>query len=158
MFAATKAVATAAASGGVKGAAAAPPFLSRIVFMVRSSTTGENALLKAVDFYTSALHLPVRRVTDEWAELEANPYTILQLQMVTSESQVATGYSPILNFHIEPHGPISFEETVTACVQAGAHLDGPIQFPAHGKVAAFRTPDGHMIGLYAPAVSSNTPS
>lgn len=33
----------------------------------------------------------------------------------------------------------------------GAHLDGPIQYPAHGKVASLRSPDGHMIGIYEPA-------
>ena len=41
---------------------------------------------------------------------------------------------------------------VARCVQMGANLDGSIQYPAMGKVAALRTPDGNMIGLYEPTV------
>jgi predicted enzyme related to lactoylglutathione lyase len=42
------------------------------------------------------------------------------------------------------------DSVVAAAVQAGAHLDGPIQYPAHGKIASLRTPDGHMVGLHEP--------
>ena len=42
------------------------------------------------------------------------------------------------------------DATSAKCVQLGGQLDGPIQYPAHGKVAALRTPDGHMIGLQEP--------
>ena len=67
-----------------------------------------------------------------------------------------------------------FDTTITRLIQFGAHLDGPIKFPAEGKVgliiyypnickitkkylpfakkqkkkvAVMRSPDGHMIGL-----------
>ncbi|ONK75830.1 uncharacterized protein A4U43_C03F21010 [Asparagus officinalis] len=33
----------------------------------------------------------------------------------------------------------------------GAELDGPIKHEIHGKVAALRCIDGHMLGLYEPA-------
>ena len=131
---------------------------TRVVLFVRS---GE-ALIKATEFYHSALGLQVVRVTDEWAELrngmgprqqqevgdddDDDQRWSLSLQAVTTESQLSTGYSPILNFEVE-----DMDSTVSKCVQMGAHLDGPIQYPAHGKVAAMRTPDGHMIGLYEPA-------
>ena len=43
------------------------------------------------------------------------------------------------------------DTTVARCLQLGGHLDGPIQYPAHGKVATVKSPDGHMIGLYEPS-------
>jgi len=43
------------------------------------------------------------------------------------------------------------DSVIATSVQMGGNLDGPIQYPAHGKVATMRTPDGHMIGLYEPA-------
>ena len=41
-------------------------------------------------------------------------------------------------------------QTINAAIQLGSILDGPIKFPAHGKFAALKTADGHMIGLYEP--------
>ena len=118
--------------------------LGRVVFMVRK---GEG-LAKATEFYHSGLGLSVVRVTDDWAELRgSNSDVAISLQAVSTESQVATGYSPLLNFEVE-----DMDSTVAKCVQLGGCLDGPIQYPAHGKVAALRSPDGHMIGLYEPAV------
>ncbi|XP_040862481.1 uncharacterized protein [Glycine max] len=32
----------------------------------------------------------------------------------------------------------------------GAELDGPIKYEVHGKVAAMRCIDGHVLGLYEP--------
>lgn len=103
-------------------------------------------LPRSVQFYHEAVGLSVLRVTDDWAELSAGPTTILNLQAVSGEAQVSTGYSPLLSFHVS-----NLDQSVADCVQAGGTLDGPVQFPAHGKVAALRTPDGHMIGLYEPA-------
>jgi len=154
--------------------------LSRIVLMVRRSSDG---LGKAVDFYHRAVGLPLLRATDDWAEFDigggngggsdtasgsgvasTSTTTTLTLQAVDTESQLTTGYSPILTFALrgdsgsnndDDDGSASrkgMDETVAACVQAGAHLDGPIQYHAHGKIAALRSPDGHMIGLYEPVV------
>ena len=126
--------------------------LARTVLFVRKG--GGEGLTKAVEFYHSALGLQVIRVTEDWAELQPPPTTslgimndgwTLSLQAVTTEPQVSTGYSPLLQFEIT-----DMAMTITKCIQMGAHLDGPIQYPAHGKVAALRTPDGHMIGLYEP--------
>jgi predicted enzyme related to lactoylglutathione lyase len=120
--------------------------LSRIVLMVRK---GES-LIKATEFYHSALGLSLLRVTDDWAELSSDTVTI-SLQGVTSEAQVSTGYSPLLNFEID-----DMDDTIVKCMQMGGHLDGPIQYPAHGKIAAVRSPDGHMIGLYEPAIETTS--
>jgi predicted enzyme related to lactoylglutathione lyase len=117
--------------------------LSRVVLMVR----GAEGVAKAVNFYHAAVGLQVLRVTDDWAELTAGANGLtLTLQAVDTEPQLSTGYSPVLTFEID-----NMDETIAACAQAGGHLDGPIQYPAHGKVAALRAPDGHMIGLYEPA-------
>jgi hypothetical protein len=138
--------------------------LSRIVLMVR----GEAGLVRAVNFY-QLIGLKPERVTDTWAELlpSANPKSTgdspplssspaaaastprIHLQAVATgnEASVSTGYSPLLVFEVAPD---SLDSTIASCLQAGAHLDGPLQYPAHGKVATMRTPDGHMIGLYEP--------
>ena len=140
--------------------------LSRIVLMVRS---GEG-LAKAIEFYSAGLGLQVVRATDEWADLRCRPSPVLAdggdseillsddganelsslsicLQAVTSEAQVSTGYSPLLQFQVQ-----DMDHVIARCVQMGGHLDGPIQYPAHGKMAVLRSPgDGHMIGIYEPA-------
>jgi predicted enzyme related to lactoylglutathione lyase len=100
-----------------------------------------DGLIKATEFYQQGLGLTVTRATDEWVDLG-----ILALQAALSEAQVSTGYSPMLQFHVQ-----DMDSTIAKCVQMGGHLDGPIQYPAHGKVAALRSPEGHMIGLYEPA-------
>ncbi|KAI9918004.1 hypothetical protein PsorP6_013001 [Peronosclerospora sorghi] len=41
-------------------------------------------------------------------------------------------------------------DAVPRLLMLGAIMDGPIKYPAHGKTAAFRSPDGVMIGLYEP--------
>jgi len=133
--------------------------LSRIVLMVRGGGSGGDGLARAVHFYQT-VGLQVLRMTDDWAELEAinttapattsasaSPTIKLSLQVAQHESQLCAGYTPQLIFET-PH----LDTVVAQCVQAGGHLDGPIQFPAHGKVAMLRSPDGHMIGLYEPNV------
>lgn len=130
---------------------AATARLARIVLMVRP---GE-ALQKSTEFYQQGIGLTIVRATDEWAELRGGgenqhqhhpSWITIALHAVASEAQVSTGYSPLLQFQIQ-----DMDNTVAKCVQLGGHLDGPIQYPAHGKVAALRSPDGHMIGLYEPA-------
>jgi catechol 2,3-dioxygenase-like lactoylglutathione lyase family enzyme len=126
--------------------------LSRVVLMVRAG----DGLAKALEFYTAGIGLQAVRVTDEWADLRTDPVVInniattvpisICLQAVTSEAQVTTGYSPLLQFQVH-----NMDECIAKCVQLGGHLDGPIQYPAHGKIAALRSPDGHMIGIYEPS-------
>lgn len=43
------------------------------------------------------------------------------------------------------------EDAIQHAMAMGSTLDGPIKYPAHGKFAALRTPDGHMIGLFEQA-------
>jgi hypothetical protein len=46
----------------------------------------------------------------------------ITLQANTSEAQVSTGYSPLLNFQVD-----DMDATSAKCVQLGGQLDGPIQ-------------------------------
>jgi catechol 2,3-dioxygenase-like lactoylglutathione lyase family enzyme len=130
----------------------------RALLMVR----GSNGVAAAVNFYRNGLGMAVIRQTDNWAELTCpvgasttstsqnaiDPINFhLSIQSCESEAPLAVGYSPFLNFDVD-----DMDSTVARCVQMGANLDGPIQYPAHGKVAALRAPDGHMIGLYEPTV------
>jgi len=131
---------------------------------------GSNGVAAAVNFYQNGLGLNIVRHTDEWAELQCpvgqpssssslsdcttsaqqpptNNNFNLTIQACESEALLGVGYSPFLNFDVD-----DMDMTVARCVQMGAHLDGPIQYPAHGKVAALRSPDGHMIGLYEPSI------
>ena len=137
---------------------------------------GAEGVANAVNFYTNALSLNVIRHTDDWAELTCNvaspnssssssssssTNTIplpeqsqlqdqlfrLSIKAVENEAQLCHGYSPVLTFDVD-----DMDSTIAKCAQMGAHLDGPIQYPAHGKIAALRSPDGHMIGLYEPVI------
>lgn len=122
---------------------AATARFARAVLMVR----GAEGMTKAVDFYHTGLGLSVLRHSDEWAELACGKSFTLNLQAVSNEAQLSVGYSPMLSFEVP-----DMDSVVARCAQMGAHLDGPIQYPAHGKVAAMRTPDGHMIGLYESSI------
>ena len=59
---------------------------------------------------------------------------------------MTTGYSPFLSFNVT-----DLDATVNKLLSLGAQLDGPIRYPAVGRTAALRAPDGHMIGLHEPA-------
>jgi Lactoylglutathione lyase and related lyases len=140
---------------------------ARALLMVR----GAQGVAQSVNFYQSALGMTVLRHTDDWAELicgvssstqgstsslltnDDHPNSAatfrLSIKSVESEAHLSVGYSPFLSFDVD-----DMDQTVARCAQLGAHLDGPIQYPAHGKVATIRAPDGHMIGLYEPALGS----
>jgi hypothetical protein len=94
--------------------------------------------------------LQAKLATDTWAELHASDGGVaLCLAAADSLAQVTTGYSPHLHFDVA-----DLDSTVVQLIQLGAELDGTIKHEPHGKMAALRTPDGHMIGLYEPASSS----
>jgi catechol 2,3-dioxygenase-like lactoylglutathione lyase family enzyme len=96
-----------------------------------------------VKFYSEGLGLQVKMASPGWAELDADGTTIA----LHAASEVNTGAdSPILSFHVEDvHGAIATLESM------GAQLEGRIREPSFGKVAAVRTPDGHLLSLLQPA-------
>ena len=136
---------------------------ARVLLNVR----GSEGVAKSVNFYQQGLGMDIIRHTDEWAELScsvggsssrSNTSSTdtkdvihkfrLNLKGTYNEAELSVGYTPFICFDVK-----NMDETVTRCLQMGAQLDGPIQYPAHGKVATIRAPDGHMIGLYEPAFS-----
>ncbi|RDX69945.1 hypothetical protein CR513_50876, partial [Mucuna pruriens] len=62
-----------------------------------------------------------------------------------SEQATQKGYSSLLSFTVT-----DMNTTVTKLMALGAELDGPIKYEVHGKVAAMRCIDGHVLGLYEP--------
>lgn len=42
------------------------------------------------------------------------------------------------------------DQTIVRVLSMGGTLDGPIKYPAQGKVACVRAPCGHMLGLFEP--------
>jgi len=116
--------------------------LSRLILSVPARN-----IPKTVSFYNSCIGLPIVRVTDEWAELDAGNHVVLTLQADEERSVVVTekATSPWIMFHVD-----SLPTTIAACCQAGAALDGPVEFKAYGSVAVMTTPDGHSIALYQP--------
>ncbi len=103
-------------------------------------------------FGAEGLGLPVLFASDKYALLGlhgpkapegARPS--LALQQVDSEAQCSTGYSPNLTFDVA-----DMDSVVQRLLGQGARLDGPIKYPVQGKVAAIRSPDGHMLGLFEP--------
>jgi catechol 2,3-dioxygenase-like lactoylglutathione lyase family enzyme len=138
-----------------------------------STTSGRSPLEQATWFYQQTLGLTVWRATDEWTEFVEVPLSLRaviggpndydhddddeHVNHDTDETEPSHPSSPqqqqqqdmmlpILQFTIP-----DMNWTVAQGLALGADLDGPIQYPAHGKVATLRTPDGHRIGLYEPA-------
>lgn len=96
----------------------------------------------AVQFYGEGLGLPVIKASPTWAELDANGTTIA---LHGVEEVPETGSSPILSFHVDDvYAAISTLESL------GATLEGRVREPSFGKVAAVRTPEGHLVSLLQP--------
>ncbi|CAK7335651.1 unnamed protein product [Dovyalis caffra] len=100
---------------------------------------------KAARFYSEGLDFAVNVCTLRWAELQCGP---LKLALMQSHDNhlVQKGHSSLLSFTVT-----DINTTVTKLMALGAELDGPIKYEIHGKVAALRCIDGHMLGLYEPA-------
>lgn len=102
----------------------------------------------SVKFYNEGLGLPIKLSTPGWAELNANGTTIA---LHAAESDVHAGSSPILSFHVD-----DVYAVIASLEQLGASLEGRVREPSFGKVAAVRTPDGHLVSLLQPAAVSAT--
>ncbi|XP_057980499.1 uncharacterized protein LOC131166186 isoform X2 [Malania oleifera] len=100
---------------------------------------------KAARFYSEGLGFAVDVCTLRWAELQSGPFKLALLQS-PSDHVMQKGYSSLLSFTVT-----DINTTLTKLMALGAELDGPIKYEIHGKVAALRCLDGHMLGLYEPA-------
>lgn len=104
----------------------------------------------AVKFYSEGLGLPVKMSSPGWGELDANGTTIA---FHAAEANADVGSSPILSFHVD-----DIQQAIAKLEGLGAQLEGRVREPAFGKVAAMRTPDGHLLSLLQPAVVSTANS
>ncbi|GLT78151.1 hypothetical protein SLA2020_496970 [Shorea laevis] len=100
---------------------------------------------KAAKFYSQGLDFTVNVCTLRWAELQSGPLKLALMQS-PSEHVMQNGYSSVLSFTVN-----DINNSVAKLMALGAELDGPIKYEIHGKVAAVRCVDGHIIGLYEPA-------
>ena len=152
-FCSRQKTATIAIGGMAAIAGASGVRFGRAILLAR----GAEGVASSVNFYHNALGMTILRHTDEWAELSCGMNTDaslaaaamfrLSIKAVESEAQLSRGYGPFLSFDVD-----DMDGAVARCATMGGHLDGPIQYPAHGKVAALRDPDGHMIALYEAVV------
>ncbi|EFJ18097.1 hypothetical protein SELMODRAFT_76976 [Selaginella moellendorffii] len=97
---------------------------------------------KAAKLYSNALGFTVAVCTERWAELTCGDFKIAMMQ-APSDTKPAKNYSSFISVSVP-----DIDDTVVKLISMGAELDGPIKYQAHGKVAALRCLDGHMIGLY----------
>ncbi|ETO78922.1 hypothetical protein F444_06274 [Phytophthora nicotianae P1976] len=110
-------------------------------------------LARSKQFYQEGLGLKLLRSSDTYAEFDIKAGVPLCIKLAQSEAACSSGYSPFLNFDIP-----DLSDAVPRLLMLGAIMDGPIKYPAHGKVAALRSPDGVMIGLYEPNSWGNVTS
>eukprot|EP00250_Pteridium_aquilinum_P009999 c19080_g1_i2 orf=168-515(+) len=99
---------------------------------------------RAAKFYSDGLGLTVHVCTNRWAELQSGPFK-LGLMQSPSDFEPIKNFSSYLSFDVT-----DLDSTITKLLSMGAELDGPIKHEIHGKVAAVRCLDGHMLGLYEP--------
>ncbi|KAI9914188.1 hypothetical protein PsorP6_006250 [Peronosclerospora sorghi] len=105
-------------------------------------------LAKSKRFYQEGLGLKLLRFSDTFAEFYTQtgvPLCVTLAQSNDFPTACSGGYSPFLNFDIP-----DLSDAVPRLLMLGAIMYVPIKYPAHGKTAALRSPDGVMIGLYEP--------
>jgi len=110
--------------------------------------------VNAAKFFTDVVGLKIRHQSDTSIELESSlksngiaNQTPIILKEGMNAASLSNGYSPLLSFDVA-----DMDSAITTAMQMGSVLDGPIKYPTYGKLAALRSPDGHMIGLFEPAV------
>ncbi|OKH15132.1 VOC family protein [[Limnothrix rosea] IAM M-220] len=96
----------------------------------------------AVKFYKEGLGLPVKVETPGWAEIEADGATIA---FHGANEAPETGSSPILSFTVD-----DVHQAIADLEALGGNLEGRVREPSFGKVAAVRSPQGHLVSLLEP--------
>jgi catechol 2,3-dioxygenase-like lactoylglutathione lyase family enzyme len=105
-------------------------------------------VMAAVQFYSQGLGLPVKVASPGWGEVDANGTTLA----FHAAENPASGDSPILSFQVE-----DVYATIATLEAMGAKLEGRVREPSFGKVAALRTPDGHLVSLLQPNPEASQP-
>ena len=97
-------------------------------------------------FFAEGLDLEVKVASPGWGEVVAGDTTIaFHHAPQPPEASAAT----ILSFHVD-----DVQAAVAKLEGLGAKLEGDIREPSFGKVAAVRTPDGHLLSLLQPAAQA----
>mmetsp|Transcript_6521 Transcript_6521/g.14896 ORF Transcript_6521/g.14896 Transcript_6521/m.14896 type:complete len:129 (-) Transcript_6521:177-563(-) len=99
---------------------------------------------RTATFFRDGLGCKVVMADDQFAEVQTGEVNIV-LKCVQSISESTKGYSPFLHFEVD-----DLDGAISRLIYLGGSLDGPIKYPAHGKVAAVQAPCGHMISLFEP--------
>ncbi|EKX42364.1 hypothetical protein GUITHDRAFT_164159 [Guillardia theta CCMP2712] len=99
---------------------------------------------RTANFFREGLGCKVVMADDSFAEVQTGEVNIM-LKSVQSIAESTKGYSPFLNFEVD-----DIDGAISRLIYHGGSLDGPIKYPAHGKVAAVQAPCGHMISLFEP--------
>lgn len=99
----------------------------------------------AANFYSTGLGLEITKLSPNMAELDANG-TKLIIHGVETDPQ--TGGSPILSFHVD-----DLLDAIATLESLGGKLEGRIREPFFGKVAAVRSPEGHLLSLLQPSTN-----
>ncbi len=110
--------------------------LRRVVILVRD-------VRAAATFYTAGLGLRASSVSETHARLSLSSNIDLELTPAQSESQLCTGYSPLLTLEVD-----DLDALLPRALAHGGALDGAIIREPYGASAALRAPDGTMIGLH----------
>ncbi|KAH0653952.1 hypothetical protein KY289_031630 [Solanum tuberosum] len=113
--------------------------------IMQMGTTATQGCTKSSKILLRGLDFSINVCTHRWAELQSGPLK-LALMHSSSDIVVQKGYSSLLSFTVD-----DINNSVTKLLALGAELDGPIKYEIHGKVAALRCVDGHMLGLYQPS-------
>jgi len=94
-------------------------------------------LPSAVHFYgKNGLGLTLKRQGEMTAEFDTGGPPLV-LKAVEGEAMRSTGYSPFLCFDV-----MDMDSTVVRLLQLGASLDGPVKYPAYGKVSLDTVAEG----------------
>ena len=96
----------------------------------------------AVKFYHEGLGLEITKASPNMAELDADGTKIIVHGV---EDDPETGGSPILSFHVD-----DVLAAIATLEALGGKLEGRIREPFFGKVAAVRSPEGHLLSLLQP--------
>ena len=96
--------------------------------------------------FWARLGLQTEGSSQQYAELKTLDGLTLALRHSDSEAHHSCGYSAQLHCDI-----VDMDSALPQLVALGGALDGPVKYPAFGKVASLRSPEGLMLGLFEPA-------
>ena len=128
--------------------------LNRIILFVRGTASpphsGSSSLLpeKTLAFYANSLRLPLSKSHPSWAEFATSPPIMIASSLdpsnfppLPSSSSSPPSLPPSIYSLSVPPG-LTLTDLLSACLQGGASLDGPIQHKAFGAVAVIVCPEG----------------